>query len=140
MKERADRRARCQMALVRIGDTVLVRQKKKDKFTTKFDPAPYKVTEVKGTMVTAVRNEKSITRNVSHFKPIQLSIKVPEAEDSDFSEDEQDENAEQEPRDNPLATQPPSPSPCQSQSSTRARYPVRQRKRCQQYGHNVFDS
>ncbi len=39
--------------------------KKKEKFTTKFDPAPYKVIEVKGSMVTATRNERDITRNVS---------------------------------------------------------------------------
>ena len=45
-------------------------------------------------------------------------MEVPEAEDSDFSEDEQEGNAEKEPCDNPLATQPPSSSPCQSQSST----------------------
>ena len=54
MNKRADHRVHCQKAIIRIGDTVLVRQKKKDRFTTKFDPAPYKVTEVKGTMVTAV--------------------------------------------------------------------------------------
>ena len=43
MKKRADKRARSCQSSVKIGDTVLVRQKKKDKFTTKFDPAPYKV-------------------------------------------------------------------------------------------------
>lgn len=34
---------------ITIGDTVLIRQKKKNKFTTKFDPSPYKVVEIRGT-------------------------------------------------------------------------------------------
>ena len=134
-KERADRRVHCQRAIIGIGDTVLVRQQKKDKFTMKFDPAPYKVTEVKGTMVTVVRNEKSVTRNVSHFKRIQSFVKTPYVEDSDLSDDEPSGNAEKEPRDNLLPTQPQSSQ--QGQSS--ARYPARQRKRCQRYGHNVYD-
>ena len=83
MKEQADKRAKAQEAEMAIGDTVLIRQKKRNKFTTRFDPSPYQVVEIKGTMVTAVRNEKYITRNVSHFKKIQPSVKAPENHDDD---------------------------------------------------------
>ena len=92
MKERADKRFRTRKSNIRIGDTVLVRQKKKDKFTTKFEPAPYRLIEIKGSMITAVRNERFMTRNVSHFKKIHNDVKSPEAEteDSEISDDDQD--------------------------------------------------
>ena len=38
-------------------------QKKTKKLTTPFDPKPYKVIAVKGTMVTAKRQDHKITRN-----------------------------------------------------------------------------
>ena len=128
MKKRADKRARSCQLNIKIGDTVLVRQKKKDKFTTKFDPAPYKVIEVKGSMVTAIRNDKSITRNVCHFKQIHPSVRAPEAEDSDVSDDETSdpENSPQQP-------------PRQDQQPLR-RYPERLRRRCQRFGQNVYDT
>lgn len=34
----------------------------------RFDPRPYKITSIKGTMITAVRPNHMITRNCSHFK------------------------------------------------------------------------
>ena len=36
-----------------IGDTVLVRQRKHNKFSTRYDPKPYRITKINGTMVTA---------------------------------------------------------------------------------------
>ena len=88
MKEYADQRVQARESNINIGDTVLVRQKKKNKFTTKFDPSPYKVVEIKGTVLTGVRNEKYITRNISHFKKIEPTMKTPEC-DSDDSDDDQ---------------------------------------------------
>ena len=58
MKKRADKRARSCQSNIKISDIVLVRQKK-DKFNTKFDPAPYKVIEIKRSMVTAIRNDNN---------------------------------------------------------------------------------
>lgn len=51
-----------------IGDQVLVKQKKVNKLTPRFDPQAYKITKIKGTMITANRPNHTITRNCSHFK------------------------------------------------------------------------
>ena len=45
MKEYADKRSKAQENEIVVGDTVLVRQKKRNKFTTRFDPSPYQVVE-----------------------------------------------------------------------------------------------
>ena len=50
-----------------IGDCVLVKQPRLNKLTPPFDPDPYFVKCVKGSMVTAERRNKSITRNKEHF-------------------------------------------------------------------------
>jgi hypothetical protein len=47
---------------------VLVKQERKNKFSTVFDPTPLTVTKVKGTKITAARHDLTTTRNVSHFK------------------------------------------------------------------------
>jgi hypothetical protein len=55
----------------KVGDQVLVRQTKVNKLTPRFDPQPYQVTEIKGTMITGSRADHMITRNCnncSHFK------------------------------------------------------------------------
>ena len=45
-----------------IGDNVLLKQKKCIKLTTPFDPKPYTVVALKGTMVTARREKHEIPR------------------------------------------------------------------------------
>ena len=66
---------------------MLVRQPKHNKTTTPYDSNPYVVTERKGTMVTAKRKEKEITRNTSHFKRIEEShMTGVEAEDESDNE------------------------------------------------------
>ena len=55
---------------IKPGDTVLVRQPKKNKLSTPFDPEPLVVEEKKESMVTASDGFKSITRNSSMFKVI----------------------------------------------------------------------
>lgn len=55
----------------RVGDHVLVKQKKKTKLTPFYDPRPYQLTHIKGTMLTATRHGHTITRNISHFKLLQ---------------------------------------------------------------------
>ena len=52
------------------GDSVLVRQQKRNKLTSFFDPRPLLVVDVKGSMITAVRDEWKIVRNSSFFKKI----------------------------------------------------------------------
>ena len=72
MKQLADTKRRAEASTIEIGDTVLVRQRKESKFTSKFDQHPFKVVRQKGTMITANRNGKFITRNTSMFKKVHL--------------------------------------------------------------------
>lgn len=53
-----------------IGDRVLVKQQKKNKFSSYFDPNPFMITDIKGSMITAVRNNHPITRNSSFFRKL----------------------------------------------------------------------
>lgn len=66
--EYADKRRHARIPQLTVGDCVLVRQKKKNKLTPHFDPNPYTITDVKGTMITVSRDDHCITRNSSHFK------------------------------------------------------------------------
>ena len=50
------------------GDTVLVKQPKGNKLTPAYNPEPMTVTDVKGSMVTARSDDKSVTRDGSRFK------------------------------------------------------------------------
>jgi len=49
-------------------DLVLVRQRKQNKFSTPYNPSPFRVVRKKGFMITAQLNGKYITRNAYHFK------------------------------------------------------------------------
>ena len=87
MKEYNDRRRYAKESMMKIGDKVIVRQRKT---TTKpfYDPIPYTVTEKKGSMVTATRTNKRITRDVSKFKmikerPVQIQQNRQPISDSD---------------------------------------------------------
>ena len=84
MKINADRLANTKEHTIKVGDTVLVRQRKKNKWSTRFDPKPYCVTQVNGTMITATRPGHYITRNSSFYK------KVPQQELQQRSETEDD--------------------------------------------------
>jgi hypothetical protein len=53
---------------LKVGDTVLARQSKKNKFSTSYEPQPYKVVSIKGSSVTARRGDKYITRHTSFMK------------------------------------------------------------------------
>ena len=66
---------------------VLLRQKKMTKLTTKFDPHPFKVIRIKGTMITVMRNEKYITCNASLFKPVKVDS-VEQSKNKDDGEDD----------------------------------------------------
>ena len=57
---------------IKCGDIVLVRQRKWHKLSTSFEPNPYLVETVKGTMVTASRvtDETKIMRNSSPIKQV----------------------------------------------------------------------
>ena len=49
---------------------VLLKQRKRNKFTTKFELEPYTIIERKGTKVVAKYGRHTVTRNASFFKKI----------------------------------------------------------------------
>ena len=51
MKEYADRRRRVKEPTIAVGDIVLMKQAKCDKFSTRYEPNPYQVISVKGTQL-----------------------------------------------------------------------------------------
>ena len=69
-KQYADQRRHTQQSTISVGDTVLVRQKKQNKRSSFYDPLPYKVISLKGSMITARRQGHQIVRNSSFFKKI----------------------------------------------------------------------
>ena len=87
MKQQFEQRHTVKPAKIDIGDSVLVKQEKKDKLTTPFNPTPLKVKDRKGTMITASDGQRNVTRNSSHFKKIAFDDnKIEEILDSETSE------------------------------------------------------
>ena len=71
MKSYADDRRNSKEHHLQVGDTVLVRQQKKNKLSSVYNPEPITVTDINHSMITATRNDNStITRNASFFKKI----------------------------------------------------------------------
>lgn len=94
MKKNADKANHAQPRKITVGDKVLVRQEKHNKLTTPFDPKPYKVIEVKGTMIVAQRDDHRITRNSSHFKVL-ASNNQSEDHPTDSESDDLTDNLDQ---------------------------------------------
>jgi hypothetical protein len=89
MKIAADRRHHAKHSGITAGDKVLVRQTKKDKFSTPYWPKPLVVTASKGTMITAARADgSSVTRNAAMFRKLPDSTQPAQQEDDDFAMDE----------------------------------------------------
>ncbi|XP_020555459.2 uncharacterized protein K02A2.6-like [Oryzias latipes] len=70
MKSYADVRRHATPHALAPGDVVLHKQTKYCKLTTPYNTRPYKVKDIKGSMITATRNGHSVTRNSSFFKRI----------------------------------------------------------------------
>ena len=68
MKQEYDQRMKVRECRLTVGDLVLVQQPQTQKSSTKWDPCPYVVETVVGSMITAARADHTITRNSSHFK------------------------------------------------------------------------
>lgn len=54
----------------KLGDCVLLKQQKINNLTSKYESIPYKVVEIKWTMITAKNDVKEVTRNYSFFKKV----------------------------------------------------------------------
>lgn len=86
MKNYADKKGSAKENLIKPGDVVLVKQPKKNKLSTPFNPSPLVVEKKKGTMVTAHNKSKSVTRNSSQFKLIPKHLMKSEPPDEQAEE------------------------------------------------------
>ena len=101
MKSHADRKNRARESIIKPGDPVLIKGQK-NKAVVPYEPKPLVVTERKGSMITAERNGKSVTRNASFFKP------SPEHPDDISSDEEEEEDIQgPQPEETPEVPQPP---------------------------------
>ena len=62
MKLHSDDKKRAKESNVKIGDTVLAQQPKRNKFTMMYDPKPYTIVRKKGTLIEAERDDHRITK------------------------------------------------------------------------------
>ena len=92
----------CAWAALKPGDKVLVRRRKRNKFT----PKPYTVTHTNGSMVTAQRRGHTIMRNTSFFKRVPLVAEPPLREVENYTVP-----LPPKPRPPNLPSPPPSPDP-----------------------------
>ena len=70
MKTYADVRNRAKLSDISIGDFMMLKQRRSNKFTTNFNVKPYKVVDRKGNMVIIESNGKTYMRNVTFVKKI----------------------------------------------------------------------
>jgi hypothetical protein len=68
MKSSDEKRLRVKPVSLAVNDMVFVKQHRTHKAISPFESVPYKITAIKGSMITAIGNGRSITRNVSLFK------------------------------------------------------------------------
>jgi hypothetical protein len=68
MVEHANRYLQTKKVSLQVGDRVLVKQNQTNKTISPYDPNPFEITSIKGTMITAKNKNKTITRNISFFK------------------------------------------------------------------------
>ena len=134
MKMNADKFNRAKEHIILVVDTVLVRQQKKKKLSTRFDPEPYQVTRVKGTMVTATRPGHYVTRNISFFKKI--SPQQSHQQDTDQGEEEiLDERNDS---DNDINVERNIADGLNKGELVDRRYPLRDRRPIYRYGKNIY--
>ena len=69
IKEYADRTHCVQESHLKVGKTMLLKQEKCSKFSTRYNYWPFRVIALKGTMVTAERAGIQQTHHISHEKP-----------------------------------------------------------------------
>ena len=85
MKSHADSHRHTKPHTFTLGDTVLHRQHKQNKFTMPYNNKAYTVTQTKGSMVTAAKDGHTIVRNSSFFKKV-----APELQDIPNNPDDGD--------------------------------------------------
>ena len=81
MKQNAERKKEHKVHDFQNGDRVLVQSQNKGKLKTFYDPKPYHIVDIKGSMITAARPGHQITRNSSWFKKLPYKQQMEEEED-----------------------------------------------------------
>ena len=104
-KAYADSARHARVPDVQVGDRVLVRQPKVNKFTAPYLPETLTVTARKGSMVTAGNAKRSITRNSSFFK----KVAIPETPSKETLPEDNPETEEAQMQ-APMLEPPPTPS------------------------------
>ena len=120
MKEYADNRRHTKLSSIQVGDTVLMRNDyATGKCTKPYYEKPFKVTQKKGSMVTAKNDDRIITRNSSKCKQIPETASKRVLSDSDMWDQIQEV---------PIATPNQAPEPVHDQPQTVERRSGRDRQ------------
>ncbi|CAF1152152.1 unnamed protein product [Brachionus calyciflorus] len=72
MKAYNDKKLKAKTSSLKIGDVVLLKWNRSSKSDSLFDPNPFKVVKVNGSMITVERNGSLLVRNSSFMKPFIL--------------------------------------------------------------------
>ncbi|XP_033108675.1 uncharacterized protein K02A2.6-like [Anneissia japonica] len=75
MKEYEDRKLNTKESCLKVGDRVLLKQRKGNAFTALFDPKPFRIIERNGNSIRIQRNDLQLWRNVSLVKKVVEGIK-----------------------------------------------------------------
>ena len=112
MKEYGDKRRHAKSSGICVGDSVLLKQEKKSKFSASFESIPYTVISRNRSRVAATREDgRTITRNASFFKKYKTKVESDSDDDDDLFNDINREDKE-----------------TTVQANRGPRYPVRQRR------------
>ena len=111
MKEHANRELKSKESSLKEGDSVLVRQPRRSKASSPFDPHPLKVVHRMGNTISARRGNREIKRNVSCFKKVNARVDPQEEACDDFNEftdafDPDDDHAAVDRRPRPILRDP----------------------------------
>ena len=134
MKMNADKFNHAKEHTILVGDTVLVRQQKKNQLSTRFDPEPYQVTRVKRTIVTATSPGHYVTRNISFFKKI--SPQQSHRQDTDPEEEETWDELND--SDNETNLERNNADRLNNGELVDRWYPLRDRRPIYKYGQNIY--
>ena len=93
MRKYADSRLGDHRQYLDVGDKVLIPNRRKGTIEPRYSTEPHEVVHIKGSMITAKRGDRSLTRNVSFFKRIPDNITrgscdIDHAADTEHAEDQ----------------------------------------------------
>ena len=71
VKQYYDKRYSATPSLLKISDKVLVQKPRTNKLSSFYDLKPYTITGINGSMITAKRENSTLTRNSSLFKKVE---------------------------------------------------------------------